>query len=556
MRVEAIEIGHAEDGFRAQLHESVSTQNLVDGTYLDDTPFSDSDSDSETLACGPGFKDWLVLSCVSLVAMMDAFHATMMTPIVPVLSAVFEQPFRSILWVDTSYLLASAASQPIFAMLSEVFGQGPVLIVAVVIAIAGTGVCSGSLSIPSLVAGRLVQGAGSGGAMAVSLLLVADLTPGTHRVRFSDYTCRAWALGAMLGPLSGGFFGGYGNWNWTFYFSYMFSTLSLLVTPFAINLRECTSISRRAAREMDWLGAILTFLGVGSLLLGVSWVGQRPSGWDDWRILVSSCIGGLAMVVLVLYESLWVAQPMFNLGIFNSISTVMLYAGSLLHGILILSHLQDLSMYIFLVKRFSSPLTGVSVSAVTGPAFLILLLLGKMRPGRYPFRSRWIIRAGWTLSILATGCFIFLNHDTSTPGWVFIFFATGLSHVLLAFGYNTCSHTDSLMRKRDGQVESRDTREGRGSSPAFAILMHSILRTWGMCIAVPVGGTIVLMQMTQDIDWGSIEASSEPNRQVGIILSPDNKEELGRFFLDGFRVVWRFFLGVSALGGISSLLIR
>jgi hypothetical protein len=84
MRVEAIEIGHAEDGFRAQLHESVSTQNLVDGIYLDDTPFSDSDSDSETLAYGPGIKDWLVLSCISLVAMMDAFHATMMTPIVPV----------------------------------------------------------------------------------------------------------------------------------------------------------------------------------------------------------------------------------------------------------------------------------------------------------------------------------------------------------------------------------------------------------------------------------------------------------------------------------------
>ncbi|KAL3487364.1 major facilitator superfamily domain-containing protein [Aspergillus germanicus] len=556
MRVEAIEIGHAEDGFRAQLHESVSTQNLVDGIYLDDTPFSDSDSGSETLACGPGIKDWLVLSCVSLVAMMDAFHATMMTPVVPVLSTVFERPFRSILWVDTSYLLASAASQPIFAMMSEVFGQGPALIAAVVIAIAGTGVCSGSLSIPSLIAGRLVQGAGSGGALAVSLLLVADLIPCTHRVQFSDYTCRAWALGAMLGPLSGGFFGKYGNWNWTFYFSYMFSTLSLLVTPFAINLRECTSISRRAAREMDWLGAILTFFGIGSLLLGVSWVGQKPLDWDDWRILVSSCIGGLAMVVLVLYESVWVAQPMFNLGIFNSVSTVMLYAGSLLHGILILSHLQNLSMYIFLVKQFSSPLTGVSILAVTGPAFLILLLLGKMRIGRYLFRSRWIIRAGWTLSILATGCFIFLNHDTSTPSWVFIFFATGLSHVLLAFGYNTCSHTDSVMRKREEQVESRDTRQGRGSSPAFAILMHSVLRTWGMCIAVPVGGTIVLTQMAQDIDRSSIESSSELVGQVGMILSPDNKEELGRLFLDGFRVVWRFFLGVSALGGISSLLIR
>jgi MFS family permease len=203
-------------------------------------------------------------------------------------------------------------------MLSEVFGQGPILIIAVVIATAGTGVCSGALSVTSLVAGRLVQGAGNGGAMAVSLLLVTDLIPYPYRVRFSAYICRAWAIGAMLGPISGGFFGRYGNWNWTFYFSHILCALSLLVAPFAIDLREYKSISRHAAHEMDWMGAVLILLGLGSLLIGVSWLGRSPTAWDDWRILVPSCIGGMAMVVLVLYESVWGRQPMFNLGIFTS----------------------------------------------------------------------------------------------------------------------------------------------------------------------------------------------------------------------------------------------
>lgn len=220
-------------------------------------------------------------------------------------------------------------------MLSEVFGQGPILIAAVVITTAGTGVCSGSLDIPSLVAGRLFQGAGNGGAMAVSLLLVADLIPYPHRVRFSGYICRAWAFGAMLGPVSGGLFGQYGNWNWTFYFSYIFCALSLLVAPFAIDLRDSNTISRRAVREMDWIGAVLTSIGIGSLLAGISWIGRPPVEWDDWRILVSSCVGGVVMVCLVLYESVWVSHPMFNLGIFSSISTIMLYIGCLLHGILV-----------------------------------------------------------------------------------------------------------------------------------------------------------------------------------------------------------------------------
>ncbi|KAL2865731.1 major facilitator superfamily domain-containing protein [Aspergillus lucknowensis] len=556
MRVESIEIGHAEDGFRAHQHENTSTQHLVDGSFLDDNTFSDSETDLGSIVWRPGVREWLVLSCVSLVAMMDAFAATMVTPIIPVLSAVFQQPFRSVLWVDTSYLLANAASQPLFAMLSEVFGQGPILIIAVVIATAGTGVCTGSLSVPSLVVGRTIQGAGGGGATAVSLLLVTDLLPYPYRARFSEHTCRAWALGAMLGPLSGGVFAQYGNWNWAFYFSYLFSGLTLLVAPFAIDLRECNKVFTHAARKMDWIGAVLTFLGIGSVLMGVSWVGQRPSGWDDWRILVSICIGGLAMVVLVLWESIWVVQPMFNLGIFNSISTIMLYAGCLFQGFLILCHFQNLSMYIFLVKRFSSSLTGVSIMAVTAAALLILLLVNKMRIGGYPFRSRWVIRVGWLLSLLVTGSFILLGRNTPTPGWVLFFFATGLSHALLVFGYNSCSHSESLVCKREEQEELQQTQAGRNSSRAFAILMFSVLRMWGSCIAVPVGGTIVLTQMAQEIDRNTTGSSSSFVGQNGIMLSPDNRDELGHLFLSGFRMAWRFFLGVPVLGGLTSLLIR
>ncbi|KAL2817676.1 major facilitator superfamily domain-containing protein [Aspergillus cavernicola] len=556
MRQESIEIGYAEDSFRAHLHENTSTQNLVDAIYLEDTSSYDSETDLESVVWRPKVKESLILTCVSLVAMLDAFDATMMIPIIPVLSTVFEKPIRSILWVDTSYFLANAASQPLFAMLSEVFGQGPILIVAVVIATAGTGVCSGSLSVPCLVAGRLAQGAGNGGAMAVSILLVTDLTPYPHRVRFSEYICRAWVLGAILGPLSGVLFGKYGNWNWTFYFSYIFCSLSLLVIPFAVDLRECKSISRHAAREMDWLGAIFTLLGIGSLLIGVSWVGGQPSRWDDWRILVTTCTGGLAMIVLVLYESVWVVQPMFNRDIFNSISTIMLYVGSLLHGLLILCHLQNLSMYTFLVRPFYSPLTGLSILAILAPALPILLIMAKLGMSSHPSRLRWIIRAGWVLNLLASACFILLDGDTPTPGWVFIFFATGISHALLISGYHTSSHSESPAQKREEQEEHQQARRGRSSSTAFAILMYSIFRTWGMSIAVPVSGAIVLTQMAQGVGGDLGSSSGSLVQQDGVMLSQDNKEEMGRLFLDGFRVAWRFFMGVSALGGISSLLVR
>ena len=52
-------------------------------------------------------------------------------------------------------------------MLAEVIGPGPLLVAAAVLSTVGTGVCSGSLQLFELVAGRFIQGLGGGGVVSV-----------------------------------------------------------------------------------------------------------------------------------------------------------------------------------------------------------------------------------------------------------------------------------------------------------------------------------------------------------------------------------------------------
>lgn len=84
MRTEVIEIGHAKDGFRTQLHEFPSTQHLVGSPCLENGSCSDSSTETESINSRPQVREWLVLCCVSLVATLDAFDATMVVPIIPV----------------------------------------------------------------------------------------------------------------------------------------------------------------------------------------------------------------------------------------------------------------------------------------------------------------------------------------------------------------------------------------------------------------------------------------------------------------------------------------
>ena len=70
--------------------------------------------------------------------------------------------------------------------------------------ISGTVLCGAAKSSIMLLAGRAVQGVGSGGPQALSGLILADMFPIRERSRWVAYQNVSWALGTIAGPLVGG----------------------------------------------------------------------------------------------------------------------------------------------------------------------------------------------------------------------------------------------------------------------------------------------------------------------------------------------------------------
>lgn len=73
-----------------------------------------------------------------------------------------------------------------------------------------------------------------------------------------------------------------------------------------------------------------------------------------------------------------------------------------------------------------------------------------------------------------------------------------------------------------------------------------------MCIAVPVGGAIILHRIVRQEGAESshfdFQAGEAPLSQQG----RDQKEML----VGGFHMLWRVMVGASALGGVSSLFVK
>ena len=77
--------------------------------------------------------------------------------------------------------------------------------------IAGT-----SVSMPVLVAGRLVQGLG-GGALTVSLyVLVARIYPGALHPKIFAAFSAAWVIPSLVGPFAAGIVAQVFSWHWVF----------------------------------------------------------------------------------------------------------------------------------------------------------------------------------------------------------------------------------------------------------------------------------------------------------------------------------------------------
>ena len=80
-------------------------------------------------------------------------------------------------WIGTSYLLANAATMPMIAAVSDVFGRTLLLMASLIVFSTGTIMCCITREIGVMLAGRSLQGIGGGGIIVLALVIFTDIVP-------------------------------------------------------------------------------------------------------------------------------------------------------------------------------------------------------------------------------------------------------------------------------------------------------------------------------------------------------------------------------------------
>lgn len=193
-------------------------------------------------------------------------------------------------WVTTAFLIMSTVTTPLYGRLADQFGRTRLFVVAVVVFLFGSALCSLATSMTVLAVSRAVAGAGAGGVFSLTSAIIGVLVPPRERARYSGYFISVFAVASVLGPLVGGALAGAGSllgvagWRWIFLINLPIGAAALTVVA-----RAPWVGGRTTVRRVDHLGVLLLVVALVPLLLVAQW-GQQW-GWGAGRSLACYAVG-------------------------------------------------------------------------------------------------------------------------------------------------------------------------------------------------------------------------------------------------------------------------
>lgn len=221
-----------------------------------------------------------------LATTLVSIDSTIANVALPHIQSTVSASAEQIIWVLTSYLIASAIATPLSGWLAGRFGRKRVMLMSVAGFTLASLLCAISNDLPTLVLARAIQGISGAGLVPLSQATLLDINPPENHGK----AMAIYGLGSMLGPLLGPTLGGWltdtYSWRWCFLINLPFGIMAFIgLTTFMAEVRE----TRLARFDMFGFAALSIALASFQLMLDR---GQQLDWFDSievrmWAVLLA-----------------------------------------------------------------------------------------------------------------------------------------------------------------------------------------------------------------------------------------------------------------------------
>jgi EmrB/QacA subfamily drug resistance transporter len=229
---------------------------------------------------------------LSLAAMAFSLLQSAVIPALPSLEHSLHASSDAVAWLLTGYLLSAAIATPILGRVGDMLGKEKVLLVVLVVLSVGTLVSALATTLPIMLIGRVIQGAG-GAVFPLSFGIIRDEFPPKRVVGAIGFLSSVLGVGAGLGIVLAGPIIVHLNYHWLFWIPLIMCLLAAVATVIFIPESPIRSPGR-----INVVGALLMS---GWLVAGLLAVSEGPIiGWSRPAVIG---LFVLAIVLLVWWVS-------------------------------------------------------------------------------------------------------------------------------------------------------------------------------------------------------------------------------------------------------------
>ena len=126
-----------------------------------------------------------IIAALSSALFLAALDVTIVTVAIPTISQEFNST-TGYTWIGSAYLLANAATAPMWGKISDIWGRKPILLMTVGVFWVGSLICALSKNMGMLLAARAIQGIGGGGIIILVNICISDLFSMRKRGMFRE----------------------------------------------------------------------------------------------------------------------------------------------------------------------------------------------------------------------------------------------------------------------------------------------------------------------------------------------------------------------------------
>ncbi|KAI4663509.1 uncharacterized protein J4E78_003924 [Alternaria triticimaculans] len=410
-----------------------------------------------------------IITALFLSLFVSALDATIVSTALPTISRDLNSA-TGYTWIGGAYLLANAASGPIWAKLSDIWGRKPIMLAALAVFFASSAVCATAKTMQELIIGRAFQGTAGGGLILLVHVCISDLFSLRQRSLLMGFTEGIWALAGGIGPVLGGVFASLVTWRWCFYINLPISGFAAVLIVLFLDIKHEHTSFIDGIRAVDWFG-MFTFLGFTlMILLGLDFGGVLFP-WDSAKVIALLVVGGVMIFAFIYSEAKVAKYPLIPMTVFRRGTNVAAFLVVFFHGFVFIAGEYYMPLYFQAVLEASPLQSGLLLLPfiVTGAIGGVICGLIMHKTGHF----REIIWVGTLLLTIGFGLFISFDAYTSTGKAVGFVILGGLGSGILF---------EAPMIAIQSQVEQRDV--------ATATATLSFVRNIGVAISTIIGGTI------------------------------------------------------------------